>query len=89
MEKKNLKCSLTLTSDKKDCNKVNINLDFKPSLKNYGDATPEIYFIGLLLFRSVVLYSSNKDFHDELIALLERYQRQSPESHVLPEAVNE
>lgn len=89
MEKKKLKCTLTLTSDNKESNKVNINLDFKPSLKNYGEATPEIYYVGLLLFRSVVLYSSNKDFHDALIELLERYQEQSQQSRVHQEAVNE
>lgn len=89
MEKKNLKCSLTLTSDKKDCNKVNINLNFKPSLKNFGEGAPEVHHLGVLLFHTVVLYTSNPDFHDDLTGLLERYQRKSPEPHVLPEAANE
>lgn len=88
MEKKKLKCTLTLTSASKDSNRVNINLGFKPPLKNHGTA-PEAYFVGVLLFRAVALYSSNKDFRDALIELLERYQGQSQESRVHQEVVNE
>ncbi len=87
-EKKKLKCTLTLTSPSKDNNRVNINLEFKPALKNHGTA-PEVHFVGVLLFRTVALYTSSKDFRHKLIELLERYQEQSQELRVHQEAVNE
>ena len=78
----------TLTSFSKDSNRVNINLEFNPALEKHGTA-PEAYSIGVLLFRTLVFYSSNKNFRDALIELLERYQEQSQERRVHQEAVNE
>ena len=76
-EKNKIKCCLTLSSEKKDSNMVNVNLEFTPALEAHGTA-PETRFVGVLLFRTVALYTSSKDFRHKLIELLERYHDPTP-----------